>query len=106
MYRIAGKFGGELNLAVWRSILQPPNLKSAKISYSHIYIHMAIPYRTTKFKSANILAIALLGSTAKFNARQYFRLYGIIIIMQAQPAKLDTTFQKLYIDKFIEEAQP
>ena len=24
-YRIAGKFGGELNLAVWRSILQPPN---------------------------------------------------------------------------------
>ena len=25
MYRIAGKFGGELNLAVWRSILQPPN---------------------------------------------------------------------------------
>ena len=25
MYRIAGKFGGELNLAVWWSILQPPN---------------------------------------------------------------------------------
>ena len=24
-YRIAGKFGGELNLAVWRSALQPPN---------------------------------------------------------------------------------
>ena len=38
-YRIAGKFGGELNLAVWRSILQPPKLKSAKISYSHIYIY-------------------------------------------------------------------
>ena len=32
---------------------------------------MAIPYRTTKFKSANILAIAILGSTAKFNSRQY-----------------------------------
>ena len=27
---------------------------------------MAIPYGTTKFKSANILAIAILGSTAKF----------------------------------------
>ena len=38
---------------------------------------MAIPYRTTKFKSANILAIAILGSTAKFNARQYFRLYEL-----------------------------
>ena len=37
---------------------------------------MAIPYRTAKFKSANSLAIAILGSTAKFNARQYFRLYG------------------------------
>ena len=38
---------------------------------------MAIPYRTTKFKAANILAIAILGSTAKFNPRQYFRLYGM-----------------------------
>ena len=42
---------------------------------------MAIPYRTAKFKSGNILAIAILGSTAKFNARQYFRLYGMIIIL-------------------------
>ena len=25
IYRIAGNFGGELNLAVWQSILQPPN---------------------------------------------------------------------------------
>ena len=25
IYRIAGKFGGELNLAVWRSSLRPPN---------------------------------------------------------------------------------
>ena len=24
-YRIAGKFGGELNLAVWRYMLKPPN---------------------------------------------------------------------------------
>ena len=38
---------------------------------------MAIPYRTAKFKSAKIFAIVILGSTAKFNFRQYFRLYGI-----------------------------
>ena len=25
MYRIAGKFGGELNLAVWRYAYEPPN---------------------------------------------------------------------------------
>ena len=37
---------------------------------------MAILYQTTKFKSANILAIAIFGSTAKFNSHQYFRLYG------------------------------
>ena len=24
-YCVAGKFGGELNLTVWQSILQPPN---------------------------------------------------------------------------------
>ena len=42
-------------------------------------IHMAIPYRTAKFKSANILPIAILGSTSKFNSRQYFWLYGIYI---------------------------
>ena len=38
---------------------------------------MAIMYRTAKFKFANILAIVILGSTAKFNSRQYFWLYGI-----------------------------
>ena len=38
---------------------------------------MAIPYRTAKFKSANIFAMAILGPTAKFSSRQYFRLYGI-----------------------------
>ena len=42
------------------------------------YIHMVILYRTAKFKSANILAITILGSTAKFNSRQYFWLYGIL----------------------------
>ena len=43
-------------------------------------MRMAIPYRTAKFKSANniMLSIAILSSTAKFNFRQYFRLYGIM----------------------------
>ena len=40
------------------------------------YIRMAIPYRTAKYKSANILEIVILGSTTKSNSRQYFRLYG------------------------------
>ena len=66
------KFG---SLAVY---ITTAKLKCTKISYSH-NIRMAIPYRTAKFKSATILAIVILGSTAKFNSRQYFRLYGIII---------------------------
>ena len=44
-------------------------LKSALFAYKKIC--MAILYRTAKFKSANILAIVILGSTAKFNSRQY-----------------------------------
>ena len=66
------KFGG---LAVY---VITAKLKSAKISYLHIYniIHMAIPYRTAKFEYTNILAIAILGSTAKLNSSQYLRLYG------------------------------
>ena len=43
-----------------------------------LYIHMAITYWTTKFKSTNILAIGILGSTAKFNSRQYFQLYCML----------------------------
>ena len=37
-YHIAGKFGRELNLAVWRSAYATAKLKSTNISYSHIYI--------------------------------------------------------------------
>ena len=53
-YCVAGKFGVELNLAVWQSIFATTKLKSAKILYLHIIIHMAIPYRAAKFKSANV----------------------------------------------------
>ena len=62
------KFSG---LAVYSTTTK---LKSAKISYSHR--GMAIPYRTAKYKSDNILTIVILGPTAKFNSRQYFWLYG------------------------------
>ena len=37
---------------------------------------MAIPYHIAKFNPANYFAIAILGSTAKFNSCQYFLLCG------------------------------
>ena len=37
-YRIAGKFGGELNLEVWQSILLPPN-KIPPTFPTHIYAY-------------------------------------------------------------------
>ena len=39
VYRIAGKFGGELNLAVWRFAPTTVKLKSANISYTHIHVY-------------------------------------------------------------------
>ena len=52
LHRIARKFGGELNLAIWHAVyITTTKLKSAKISYSHIYIPMVILYQTTKFGS-------------------------------------------------------
>ena len=82
LYCIAGKFGGELNLAVWRTSVCLCN-RQIKIcqyfllAYTLSCIHMAIPYWTAKFKSANTFAMAILGPTTKFNSRQYFRLNGI-----------------------------
>ena len=78
---LAGKFGG---LAVYNITIT--KLKSAKISYLHNIIRMAILYRTAKFNiiillCCNILAIAILGSTVKFNSRQYFQLYNIINLL-------------------------
>ena len=75
-YRIAGKFGGELNLAVWRSTFATAKLKCANISYLHIYMWRS----RTEPPNLNppiFFAIAIWGPTAKFNSRQYFRLYGI-----------------------------
>ena len=80
IYHIARKFGRELNLAVWRSTFGTTKLKSANTSYLHIIIPMAIPYRTTKFKSVNVFAMVILGPIAKLNSRQYFRLYSIVLL--------------------------
>ena len=46
VYGIAGKFGGELNLAVWWSHFTTAKLKSAKFSSAHMYVwryHTAPP---------------------------------------------------------------
>ena len=66
-YRIAEKFGGSVIYINQRQIEIRQNFLLA-------YIYMTIPCQTTKFKIVNILVIAISGSTAKFNSRQYFRL--------------------------------
>ena len=72
IYRIAGKFVG---LAVYNYYNRQIKIRQ-NFPLSYNIIRMAIPYQTAKFKSANILAIAILGPTAKFNYRQYFLLYS------------------------------
>ena len=64
-----GKFGGELNLAVWR--FAPTTAKL------HVYICMTILYRTATFESTNIFACTDSGQSAKSNSQQIFWLYGI-----------------------------
>ena len=54
--------------------LSKTKLKSTKISYSH----MAILYRTAKFKSYNTFEMAIWNPTAKFNSCQYFQLCSIL----------------------------
>ena len=75
-YRIARKFAGEYkfsDLAVYLCNCQ------IKIRQHFLLAHIckAIPYRTAIFKSANIFSMAILGPTAKFYSRQYYRLYGM-----------------------------
>ena len=73
---MAGKFGGELNLAVWQSIFATTKLNLPIFHTCHIC--MAMPYRTAKFKSTNTFAMAIWGPTTKFNSRQDFQLYGMM----------------------------
>ena len=89
---------------IWRSIIiiTTAKFKIAKISYSHIYYYtniMVIPCRTAKFKSANILAIAILGSTSKFNYHQYFWLYGIIYLAWDRCSLPKCNFRKCFVER-------
>ena len=90
-YRIAGKFGG---LAVY--------LYNHQIKIRQYFLlacmHMAIPYRIAKFKSANICVMAILGPTAKFNSCQYFWLYSsrTIMAVKFQLASIASTVYSLY----------
>ena len=89
-YHIAGNIGRELRFGGLH------HNRQIKIRQNFLlaYIHMAILYWTAKF---NILAIAILGSTAKFNSRQYFQLYGInrglIIIIKINVPVISGSFQ-------------
>ena len=57
--RIARKFGRELNLAVRAYNRQIIEVRQYFLhAYTCIHVHMAIPYQTAKFKSANIFAQA------------------------------------------------
>ena len=60
---------------------------------------MVIPYRTTKFKSTNIHAIVILGSTAKFNCRQYFQLYSTTLFWMTHKWHIS-------VKKFLESSVP
>ena len=51
-------------------------IKIRQISF-RLYVRMAIPYQTAKFKSNNSVKNVVWAQTAKFNDRQYFQLYGI-----------------------------
>ena len=59
------KFGG---LAVYNYYNRQIKIRQ---NFLLTYIRVPILYQTAKFKSTNILAIAILGSTAKFNISGY-----------------------------------
>ena len=67
----------KLNLVVWQSRIATAKIKICQYLI-FVYVRMAIPYQTDKFKSANIFVIAIWGQTTKFNSHQYFWLYGIL----------------------------
>ena len=76
IYCIAGKFGGS------RYDRQIKIRQYFRIECMRVY-SMTIPYRTAKFKSANVFISAALDHTAKFKDRQYFRLYGILQLIRS-----------------------
>ena len=74
LYCIAGKFGGELNLAFGAVYVKTAKLKSAKFFYVCMYVwrYHTIPPNLSPLMVLNVV----FSQTAKFNDCQYFRLYG------------------------------
>ena len=72
IYRIAGKFGGELNLVVSRLYYNRQIKICQNFLLAYTCIRVAIPYRT---ESANILVISILGLTA--NIFGYMYMYTV-----------------------------
>ena len=90
IYRIDGKFGGELNLAVWRSSFATTKLKSTNISYLHIYIWRSL----TKLPNLNppiFLHWQFGTQPPNFNSHRYFRLYGMLSVMHATCLSMSDT---------------
>ena len=61
--------------------------------FCRVHVRMVIPYHTAKFESANSVKNVVWGKTAKFNDRQYFRLYGSSVCMH--------TYQYICIDHIL-----
>ena len=69
--------------------------------FFRVHVCMVIPYHTAKFKSTNSVKNVVWGKTAKFNDRQYFRLYGkIIFIMHS------SILSTIYLDTLASTCQP
>ena len=82
-YRIARKFGGELNMAVY---ITTAKLKLGKISHLHIHVWRS------RIELPNLNPIAILGSTAKFNSLQYFWLYVMVMVPSCMYGYLDANW--------------
>ena len=68
--------------------------------FFRVHVRMAILYHTAKFNSNNGVKNVVLGQTAKFNDRQYFRLYGITIERHAMIMKPAVIFAGLLCSIF------
>ena len=73
IYHIAGKFGGELNLAVYLCNHQIKIRQYLSFVYTCIYMYMYMWQSLTKLL-CQYFAMAILGPTTKFNSCQYFQL--------------------------------
>ena len=71
---IAGKFGGELNLAVWQSTFATAKLNPpVYFLLAYVYIRMVIPYH---LNPPIFFAMTILGPAAIFNILPIFPAIG------------------------------